>query len=147
MDLVNRERGRQGKFKAENASAKGLGGDEEDGRDVWQRHPGLPHAQGSGPAQHAWPRTAFGPGPWRTAILPGHPPWPPLPPPPSPFPAAELRGCTGGGSQGAAPAGAVGAAVRCLSEQSRRVQSRSNSAAADFQRPEGNSACAQEKGG
>lgn len=39
---------------------------------AWQRHPGLPLAQGSVPAGHVWPRTAFVPGPQGTGILPDH---------------------------------------------------------------------------
>lgn len=65
---------------------------------------------------------------------------------PQPRGRAPLQGCTGRARRRAAPAGAVGAAVRCLSEGSRRVQNRSDSAEADFQRQKGNSACAQEKG-
>lgn len=64
--------------------------------------------------------------------------------PSSPATASEplLRGR---GSRGAAAA--VGAAVRCLAEESCSVQNRSNSAEADFQRQTGKSACAPEKGG
>lgn len=49
-----------------------LGGDEEHGRDGVAEGLGLPHAQGSVPAEHVWPRTAFVPGPEGTGILPDH---------------------------------------------------------------------------
>lgn len=87
MDLVNRERGRQGKFKAENASGKGLGGDEEDGRDSVAEAPWAPVCPGqwASRARLAQDRN------WARTMEDGHPPRPSRPA--TAAPAAEPLPC------------------------------------------------------